>query len=137
MFYELLDYNYEHDYYEPCLINLNEILQINQVANPVKYRNDINGKVYEIYKIKVYYTGKGNEWGFYFRTKSDQKSTYDNLKVALLKNKLLMEKEQVPNPFVDDDVHGLTNIFKKDVNLLEEALHNQPSIDIPGIKICE
>lgn len=137
MFYELLDYNYEQDCYESCLVNLNEVLQINQVASPVKYRNDSTGKVYEFYKIKVYYTGKGNEWGFYFRTKGEQKSVYDGLKIALLKNKLLMEKEQAPNPFVDGDVHDTANIFKKDTSLLDEALCNQCAINIPDIKICE
>ena len=98
MFYELYDWNFNADDKEFHLINLDDVLQINKVIDPECRRNDKTGKIYDIYKIKVYYTGKGNEWAFYYRSGSEQFLVYDNLKRALAENAKLIKESPVSSP---------------------------------------
>ena len=130
MFYELYDWDFYADDKELHLVNLDEVLQINRVVRPDQYRNDKTGKVYPVYKIKIYYTGKSNEWAFYYRSESEQFLAYDNLKRVLAENNRLIKEKPIPNPLVDD----IVNTIENDFHPLEDLLNNPPLGDVPDVR---
>ena len=129
MFYELYDWDFDEDKKCYSLINLSEVLQINKNAGIEDRRNAKTGQVYKIYKIKIYYTGKGNEWAFYYRSESERHIVYEQLKQALINFKQLPEEPENPN--------DISNILKEDSHPLEDLLRNPGILDIPEVKLCE
>ena len=89
MFYELYDWDIDNDEKEYHLVNLNEVIQVNKTNGVFEKRNSRTGQVEKYYRLTVYYTGKDNNWTFYYRSESERHLAYEELKNAMLESKLL------------------------------------------------
>ena len=83
MFYELYGWDTDNDEKIYYLVNLNEVLQVNQTSGVYEKRNLRTGQVEKYYRLTVYYTGKGNNWTFYYRSESERHLAYEELKNAM------------------------------------------------------
>jgi len=131
MFYELYDWDHYTDEKEYHLINLNEVLQINRSNSTCSLRNDKTGQVTKYYKIAVYYTGRGNDWTFYYRSETERNIVYENLKQAMKDFKVLPEEPKRA------DIGNVLDGLKQTTSLLDEMLKNPGPINIPEVKLCE
>jgi hypothetical protein len=133
MFYELYGCDTDNDEKIYYLVNLNEVLQVNKTSGVYEKRNLRTGQVEKYYRLTVYYTGKGNNWTFYYRSESERHLAYEELKKAMIEFKLLPPEKVNPT----DASVILTNSIQDDFHPSEAWLRNSAPLDIPEVKLCE
>ncbi len=133
MFYELCGWDTDNDEKIYYLVNLNEVLQVNKTSGVYEKRNLRTGQVEKYYRLTVYYTGKGNNWTFYYRSEPERHLAYEELKKAMIEFKLLPPEKVNPT----DASVILTNSIQDDFHPSEAWLRNSAPLDIPEVKLCE